>query len=162
MPETKEPELKYLVRVTDTDLDGKMTTLYALSRIRGVGVMFAHAVCRVTQVDGSKRIGALSDSDIKKLDQAIRSPQDAGLPRWLLNRRFDPETGQDKHLLTSDLQFSIENDIKFMKRTKTYKGVRHMLGQPVRGQRTRSNFRVNKGKVMGVKVSAGSKKGGKT
>ena len=161
MAETK-PELKYLVRVADTDLNGKMPIVYALSRIKGVGVVFANAVCRAVNVDGGKRIGALSDDDVKKLDHAVRNPQDAGLPRWLLNRRFDPETGQDKHLLTSDLQFSIENDIKFMKRTKTYKGVRHMLGQPVRGQRTRSNFRVNKGKVMGVRVASGSKKGGKT
>lgn len=161
MAETK-PELKYLVRVADTDLNGKMPTVYALARIKGVGVMFANAVCRITNVDGAKRVGALSDDEVKKLDSAVRNPQDAGLPRWLLNRRFDPETGQDKHFLTSDLQFSIENDIKFMKRTRTYKGVRHMLGQPVRGQRTRSNFRVNKGKVMGVKVASGSKKGGKT
>ncbi len=162
MVENKEPELKYLVRVADTDLNGKMPVVYALARIKGVGYMFANAVCRAVSVDGTKRIGALADEEIKKLDNAIRNPQETGLPRWMLNRRFDPETGQDKHLLTSDLQFAIENDIKFMKKTKTYKGVRHMLGQPVRGQRTRSNFRVNKGKVMGVRVSAGAKKGGKT
>ena len=68
----------------------------------------------------------------------------------MLNRRNDPEDGSDKHLLSSDLKFTVENDIKMMKKIKCYKGVRHSLGQPVRGQRTKSNFRRNKGKVMGV------------
>ncbi|MBI4148303.1 30S ribosomal protein S13 [Candidatus Woesearchaeota archaeon] len=161
-PESKQPELKYLVRVADTDLNGKLTTMYALSRIKGVGVMFANAVCRTTGVNGAARIGMLSDADVKKLDDAVRNPQSAGFPRWLLNRRFEPETGEDKHVIGTDLQFATENDVKFMKKTRTYKGVRHMAGQPVRGQRTRSNFRANKGKVMGVKVSTGAKKGGKT
>jgi small subunit ribosomal protein S13 len=75
----------------------------------------------------------------------------------MVNRRYDYETGQNKHLLSGDLQYTIENDIKMMKKMKCYKGVRHILGQPVRGQRTRSNFRRNKGKVMGVKRSSGAK-----
>jgi ribosomal protein S13 len=49
-----------------------------------------------------------------------------------------------------------------MKKIKCYKGVRHMLGQPVRGQRTRSHFRANKGKAsLGVRLSSGAKKGGR-
>ena len=82
----------------------------------------------------------------------------------MVNRRNDYDTGQNKHLLTGDLQFTVENDIKMMKKMKCYKGVRHILGQPVRGQRTRSNFRRNKGKVMGVRRSSGAKSsaGGKT
>ena len=156
-----EPELRYLVRIADTDLDGKIPLIYALARIKGVGVMYANAVCRVIGIDGTARIGTLSEEQTKKLDNTIRNPKEAGIPRWLYDRRYDPETGEDKHILASDLQFTTENDIKFMKKTKTYKGVRHMAGQPVRGQRTRSNFRVNKGKVMRVKRSAGAKKGGK-
>jgi small subunit ribosomal protein S13 len=46
-----------------------------------------------------------------------------------------------------------------MKRIRSYKGVRHSLGLPVRGQRTRSNFRKNKGKVLGVKRKEGAKAG---
>jgi small subunit ribosomal protein S13 len=38
-----------------------------------------------------------------------------------------------------------------MKKIRSYKGVRHMLGQPVRGQKTKSNFRKNKGSAsLGV------------
>ena len=57
------------------------------------------------------------------------------------------------------LSFTQDNDIKMMKKIKSYKGVRHILGQPVRGQRTKSNFRKNKGKVLGVKRKEGTKPG---
>lgn len=160
----KGPELKHLVRIANTDLDGKKTIAFALSKIRGVGIPFAHAACRVAKVDVTKKTGALSDAEVKKLEEVVKDPIKAGLPAWLVNRRNDYETGQQKHLISADLQFTIENDIKIMKKIKSYKGVRHMLGQPVRGQRTRSNFRKNKGKVMGVRRSASAKAagGGKT
>ncbi|MBI4451157.1 30S ribosomal protein S13, partial [Candidatus Woesearchaeota archaeon] len=127
--------------------------------IRGVGVMFAHAACKILGIDGAQRLGAIPEADIRKLDDVIVNPAKYPLPAWMLNRRFDPETGIDKHLVAGDLQFAQENDIKFMKRIKSYKGIRHMQGAPVRGQRTRSNFRKNKGQVLGVKVRPGAKSG---
>ena len=55
------------------------------------------------------------------------------------------------HLINTDLDLSKDGDIKRMKKVKSYKGLRHTWGLPVRGQRTRSNFRKNKGKVsLGV------------
>ena len=69
----------------------------------------------------------------------------------MMNRRKDLETGQDMHIITTDWDLTIDNDIKKMKKIRSYKGVRHMIGQPVRGQRTKSNFRKNKGKLsLGV------------
>ena len=119
---------------------------------------------RIAKIDIAKKSGALSDSEVKRIEEIVKDPIKAGLPPWLINRRYDPETGQHKHLISGDLQFAIENDMKIMKKIKSYKGVRHILGQPVRGQRTRSNFRKNKGKVLGVRRSASAAKasGGKT
>ncbi len=164
VPAPKGPELKHLVRIANTDIDGKKTISFALSKIKGVGIPFAHAACRIANVDLQKKTGALSDAEVKKIEEVIKDPIKAGLPAWFVNRRYDYETGQHKHLLSGDLQFAIENDIKIMKKIKCYKGVRHMLAQPVRGQRTRSNFRKNKGKVLGVRRSATAKaaSGGKT
>ena len=109
-------------------------------------------------------MGALTDQEVTKIEGAIKDPINEGVPVWMVNRRKDYETGTDKHIITGDLGFQTENDIRLMKKIKCYKGIRHMLGQPVRGQRTRGNFRKNKGKVMGVKRSTGAKKssGGKT
>jgi small subunit ribosomal protein S13 len=139
------PELKHLVRVANTDLDGKKTIAFALSNIKGVGISFANAACRIAGINVNKKAGALSDAEVKKVEEVIKNPSKAGFPPW------------NRHLLSGDLQFTIENDIKTMKKIKCYKGVRHILGQPVRGQRTRSNFRKNKGKVMGVRRSSSAK-----
>lgn len=58
------------------------------------------------------------------------------------------ETGQDLHLTGADLDVARKFDIQKMVDLKTWKGFRHMLGQPVRGQRTRSSFRG--GRIVGV------------
>jgi small subunit ribosomal protein S13 len=153
----KQPELRHLVRIANTDLDGQKSIAYALAKIKGVGIPFAFAACRIVGIDVNKKVGALSDAEVKKVEDVVKDPIKAGMPTWMVNRRNDYETGQNKHLLSGDLQFTIENDIKIMKKIKCYKGVRHILGQPVRGQKTRSNFRKNKGKVMGVRRSSGAK-----
>lgn len=150
-------EFKHLVRIANTDLKGEKAIVYALKDIRGVGVPLAHALCASLGIDGLSKIGNISEADAKKLDEAVKAPAKHGIPNWMLNRQKDLETGEDKHVVTNDLIFNRDNDIKLMKRIKCYKGVRHSLNQPVRGQRTRSNFRANKGKVVGVKT-AGKKK----
>jgi len=156
-----EEQIKHLVRIANTDLDGKKSIAYILSRIKGVGVSFAMAICKAANVDSNKRVGTLNDKEIKLIEELILNPEKANLPKWLYNRRKDLETGLDKHLVGIPLQLAQDNDIKIMKIMKSYKGVRHILGLPVRGQRTRSNFRRNKGKVkLGVKAPA--KKSGKT
>ncbi len=114
--------------------------------------MFANAVCYLAGIDKNKLTGELNDDEVKKLEEVIKNPSKFGMPIWMLNRRKDYETGENKHLLVSDLDFTKENDIKRLKKIKAYRGVRHMFGLPVRGQRTRSNFRPNKGKArLGVK-----------
>jgi small subunit ribosomal protein S13 len=120
----------------------------ALKEIKGVGMVLAHAVCRATNINTEKRVGDLTDSEISKLEDAVKMPLTYGIPTWMLNRRRDPETGEDNHLLTNDLAFAKEQDIKLLRRIKCYRGVRHAVGLPCRGQRTKSNFRPLKGKVQ--------------
>lgn len=145
------PDFKHIVRIANTDLDGKKTILYGLCRIKGVGVMFANAVCITGKIDGKRKLGSLTDGEMQKIDTIIKDPAAHKIPGWLCNRRRDIETGKDLHAVGANLQFLEENDVKMMKKIKSYKGIRHMQGAPVRGQRTRSNFRKNKGSVMGVK-----------
>ena len=157
----EQQELKYFVRIANNDLDGKKPIAQSLTAIKGVGFSFASAVCTVSGIDKGKKTGYLSDEEAKKLEEIIINPAKNGIPAWLFNRRKDPEDNEDKHLITSTLTFVRDNDIKLMKKIKSYKGLRHALGLPVRGQKTRSNFRRNKGKVLGVKTRAGAKEGGK-
>ncbi|MBW2990847.1 30S ribosomal protein S13 [Candidatus Woesearchaeota archaeon] len=160
---TKNPaedkEFKHLVRIANTDIKGQKHVLYALTGIKGVNVMFANAVCRKARVPVTKKAGYLSDDEVKALESVISKPLQAGIPVWMLNRKKDYDSGKDKHLLGGELDFSHEMDIKRMKKTKSYKGLRHQWGLPVRGQKTRSNFRRNKGKgslgVQRKKVRSG-------
>ncbi|MFQ5620641.1 MAG: 30S ribosomal protein S13 [Candidatus Nanoarchaeia archaeon] len=140
---------KHLVRVANTDLDGNKPSIHALLKIKGVGPMFANAVCQVTGVDPQQKVGTIKDEEVAALSAAVENPAKHNIPSWLFNRRNDYETGEDKHLITGDLQFQKENDIKRLKKLKNYRGVRHAFRLPLRGQRTKSNFRRNKSKGKG-------------
>ncbi len=154
-----EKEFRHLVRISNTDLDGNKQIVYALGKIKGVGFQFANMLCTLANISKAKITGDLSDEEIKKLDMLIKDPAKAGSPVWMLNRRRTYEEDSNQHLVTGDLAFAIDNDLKRMKMIKCFRGVRHILGLPVRGQRTKSNFRKNKGKVKGVVKRAGTKPG---
>ncbi|RMF55991.1 30S ribosomal protein S13 [Candidatus Woesearchaeota archaeon] len=156
--EEKKPGFKHIVRIVNTDLDGNKPIVHAMRKIKGVSFMLANAVCALAGVDKQKKTGTLLDPEIKKIDEILKNPKKFGAPSWMLNRRRDYETGEDLHILTTDIKFIRDNDIKRMKMIKSYKGFRHAYGLPVRGQRTKSNFRKNKGKGLGVqkkKVKSG-------
>ena len=151
----EEKGFKHLVRIADTDLDGNKPIYIALSKIKGVGSMFSNMICNTLNIDKSKKSGVLSDDEIRKLDNAIRNPQGLDMPAWILNRRNDYETGEDQHVIGTNLKFVQDNDKKRLQKIKSYRGLRLSWGLPVRGQKTKSNFRKNKGKVQGVKRKKG-------
>ena len=148
-----------IIRLAETNLDATKPVKAAIRRIRGVGFMFSNAVANVCSF-GDKRLGDLSDHELKTLEDIIMNPEKFNIPLWMYNRKKDPVDGKNKHLIASQLELTTKMDINAMKKLKTYKGVRHAIGLPVRGQRTRGSFR--KGKVVGVSRSKGKPgKGGK-
>lgn len=157
---TAEKEFKYLIRIANTDIDGNKAILQALRKIKGISFMFSNAVCNISGIDHSKKAGNLDDAEVKKISEIIENPSKFSIPDWLLNRRKDPDDGTAKHILTGDLKFHNDSDINLLMKMKCYRGIRHSAGLPVRGQRTKANFRKNKGKVsLGVKKKAGAKTG---
>ncbi len=152
MPEKTEgkegKEFRYLVRVVGTDIEGKMLVPYGLSRIPGFGIRTGYALCRLAGIDPRKRIGHLTEEESEKLDSIAEKFHEQQLPSWVLNRRGDLLSGMNMHMVGSDLVMSVREDINLMKKIKSYKGVRHILGLPVRGQRTRTSFRT--GMTVGV------------
>lgn len=147
-----------LFRILGTDIPANMTIYSGLTKIKGVSWTFSNAICNSLKIDKNKKMTELSEQDLKKIIDFIKNP-DPSLPPWLFNRRKDPETGEDKHLVTTDLDLRKGFDIRAMKKMKSYKGIRHIMGQPVRGQRTRGHFR--QGKAIGVqRTKVSSRKGG--
>jgi len=119
-----------------------------LTQIRGVGYMFANTILNLLKINPNQRIGYLSSEQVKSIESIIKNPSASNFPSWFLNRRKDVETGEDKHLITSDIAFTVRNDIEREKTSGSWRGIRHMFGLKVRGQRTRCTGR--KGGAVGV------------
>lgn len=144
----KKEVMKEIVRVSGTDLDGDKPLIHALKKIKGIGHSMSKAICIASGIDGNKRLGSLTESEIKKVEEVIKDPIKFSIPAHLVNRRRNRKTGKDLHITGPDLDVVKKFDIQRMIDIKSYKGIRHMFGLPVRGQRTRSSFR--KGRVVGV------------
>jgi len=169
-PKEKKPEKKRksiegvrgIVRLSEIDLDGNKKLRNALLGVKGIGKSLSKGIVIASGLDGEALLGSLTEEQIKNLEEVIKDPGKYGIPYHMLNRRFDPSTGQHMHLVSSKLSFANRSDIDFMKKIKCYKGVRHELGLPVRGQRTRISFR--KGGIVGVakiKLKPGAAPAGK-
>ncbi|MBW3011598.1 30S ribosomal protein S13 [Candidatus Woesearchaeota archaeon] len=150
-------ELRLIVRVANVDLDGNKPIGYSLKKIKGISFSFASAVCIQANVERTKKTGYLTDEEVKRLNDAIANPAKNKIPLWMLNRRLDYETGENKHLLAADLEFTKSNDIRRYKKIKSRRGMRHAAGLPVRGQKTKAHFRT--GATLGVSRAKGSKTG---
>jgi len=151
----KEKEIKVerpVVRLIDTDIDGSLPIRRAVWKIKGVSFSYGNAVCKVfkevTGIDREFPIGNLNDERLQILEDIIRNPQKYNIPSWLYDRRRDPYDGKDYHLVGDEVKIKMQFDIKREIELGTYRGWRHKLGQPVRGQRTRSHFRT--GQTVGV------------
>ncbi len=142
-------DFRYLVRVAGRDLDGGKKLIVAMSDLRGVGHNFASVIMIRLGLDPRIRLGTLTDEQVKEVEKAIQSAATTSLPKWYYNRRNDPDTGETKQVLGSDLDFIVKGDIDDEKDVRSWKGVRHGLGLKVRGQRTRTTGR--KGRTVGVR-----------
>lgn len=135
-----------LIRILGQDMLGSKGIYVSLTKIKGVSWAIANAVCHNLNLDRRKKVVSLSKEDIKKIEHELMHIK---VPVFMKNRRSDIDTGEDLHLLTTNLDIKREFDIKRLKKIKSYKGIRHSLGLPVRGQKTRSHFRT-KGRAVGV------------
>ena len=137
-----------LIRILGNDIPGEKKTLIGLTQIRGIGYMFANAMLQILKINPDSRIGTLSEDEVSSIEKMIQDPKSQNFPIWFLNRQKDIETGDDMHLVTSDIAFQIRNDVEREKGVFSWRGYRHMYGLKVRGQRTRCTGR--KGGAVGV------------
>jgi len=140
-------EFKHIVRIADTDLDGKKPVVHALTGIKGIGLRMARSIVNHLGINAMTKLGELDDDTINRLKKFVEEEIET-LPSWLLNRRKDYYTGKDLHVLSKDVDFAKMLDIERLIKIKAYRGVRHAKGYKVRGQRTRSTGR--KGMTVGV------------
>ena len=140
-------DFKYIVRIANTDINGEKNVMYGLTTIKGIGLHMASLIIDKTGINRFKKIGDLDDEKIEILQQAVESIGE-NAPDWMLNHRKDIETGKNIHLIGSEIDMKLRDEVNIMKKIRSYRGIRHERGLPVRGQRTRANNR--KGLALGV------------
>jgi len=151
-PEQEEDEdIRYFVRIGQTDLDGTKSVERALTELNGIGHRAARIIAERAGVDRRTVFGKLDDDTIDDIVAGVEGYADE-VPDWMTNHRSDFFTGEGTHETGNDLEMSRRQDINRMQMIDSYKGVRHKRGQKVRGQRTKSTGR-SEG-TIGVNVEA--------
>lgn len=115
-------------RVIGIDIPEKKRLVISLTYIYGVGNHVAEEICQKLNLNPSMRAHALTQDDIARINTLLQSD----------------------YVVEGDLRRQVQNNIKRLINIHAYRGIRHRLGLPVRGQRTRTNSRTRKGKKKTV------------
>lgn len=123
------------MRIVGATIPDNKKIEFSLRYIFGIGTTLAKKIVRDTQIDPNKRAGELTPDELNRLREVIER-----------NYRVEGELRRD-----------IMMHVKRHKDVKTYRGIRHMRGLPVRGQRTKTNSRTRRGNVRRT-MGSGRKK----
>lgn len=120
-----------MARIAGVDLPKDKKIEIALTYIYGIGRTTSKKILGVTKIDPSKRVKDLTEEEISKLREEI----------------------ENKYKVEGDLRQELASNIRRLIEIGCYRGIRHKLGLPVRGQRTRCNARTRKGprKTVGAR-----------
>ncbi len=130
-----------MARIGGVDLPNEKRVEIGLTYIYGIGRVTSNKVLKDTGIDPDTRVKDLSEEQIGKIREYM-----------------------DKNLTTEgELRRVVNMNIKALQEIKSYRGLRHKAGLPVRGQNTKSNARTRKGpkKVGGKKTKQMPAKGKK-
>ena len=147
--EDADEDIRYFVRIGQTDLDGTKSVERALIEMNGIGRRAARIIAEKAEVDRSATLGRLDDDTIDHIVDVVER-FDEYVPGHLTNRQKDFYTGETSHLIGNDVNLSRDQDVNRMRMIRSYKGIRHERGQKVRGQRTKSTGRTEG--TIGVNV----------
>jgi small subunit ribosomal protein S13 len=117
-----------MARISGVNLPLNKQVHIALQYIYGIGDHYADKICKDLNIEKSKRVNSLTDSEVLKIREFI----------------------DEKFTVEGDLRREISLNIKRLRDLGTYRGTRHRKKLPVRGQRTSSNARTRKGKAIAI------------
>jgi small subunit ribosomal protein S13 len=149
--EDEGEDIRYFVRIGQTDLDGTKSVERSLSEMNGIGHRTARIIAQKADIDRRAVFGKLEDDEIDRIVDLVESYADE-VPDWMNNHQDHYFTGETTHEVGNDLDMTRRRDINRMKMIDSYKGTRHKRGQKVRGQRTKSTGRTEG--TIGVNVEA--------
>ncbi len=110
-------------RIAGVDIPEDKKVPYSLAYIFGIGIKSGFKICEKAGVDPEKRVRELTQEEIAKIRQIV----------------------ENDYKVEGELRKEIAMNIRRLIDIGCYRGIRHKLGLPVRGQRTRTNARTRKG-----------------
>ena len=149
------PEFQHILRVLNTNIDGKRKVMFAITKITGIGRRFANLICKKAEIDINRRAGTLTNEEIEKLVAIISNPKQFKVPGWFVNRQKDIVTGKTTQVVVNGLIGKVREDIERLKKIRAHRGIRHYWGVRVRGQHTKTTGR--KGRTVGMPGGAAPK-----
>jgi len=120
-----------MARIAGIDLPPNKKVEYGLTAIFGIGLQTARKIVAEVNINPAKRIKELEEEEVTKIRRCIES----------------------KYRVEGALRAEIGGDIKRLIDIGCYRGIRHRVGLPVRGQRTKTNARTRKGRRKTVAVA---------
>ncbi|XP_063716147.1 small ribosomal subunit protein uS13-like [Symsagittifera roscoffensis] len=144
-----EPEkFQHILRLFNTNIDGKDKISHALTVVRGIGHAYALLVCKKADIHPCKKAGELTEREIEQMTLVINNPLEYKIPHFFLNRRRDIKDGKSGQLISNALDNKLREDLERMKKIRCHRGLRHFWGLRVRGQHTKTTGR--RGRTVGV------------
>lgn len=122
-----------MARIAGVNIPTQKRVPIALTYIHGIGSAKAQEICEKVNIEASRRVNQLSDSEVIQIREAI----------------------DRDYMVEGDLRRERAMNIKRLMDLGCYRGLRHRRGLPVRGQRTHTNARTRKGPAKAI---AGKKK----
>lgn len=117
-----------MARVLGVELPNQKKVFVALRYIYGIGPTRANEILKNTEIDPDKRVKDLAEDEIRKVTQFIN----------------------ENYKIEGELKQEVQKNIKRLVEIGSYRGRRHRLGLPVRGQRSKTNARTRKGRKPGI------------
>merc|ERR1711959_359603 len=137
-------EFVHIIRLLNTNIDGKENIMYALTKIRGIGRRFANIICKKGEVDMSRRAGEFTTEQMERLMEIVANPQAYKIPRWFLNCQKEYKTGTYSQVTTTQIDSLTRDTLERLKKIRSHRGIRHYWGVRVRGQHTKTSGRGGK------------------
>merc|ERR1712133_188970 len=82
-------KFQHILRILNTNIDGRIKVMFAITSIKGVGRRYANIVLKKADIEVTKRAGELSDEEVEKLITIMANPRQYKIPDWFLNRQKD-------------------------------------------------------------------------
>lgn len=112
-----------MARISGIELQDSWKVDYALTNITGIGWSLSKKILGDLKIDTSKRVSDLTTDEISNIASSLE-----GIPT------------------EGELARQVKGNVSRLRQISTYRGIRHMKGLPVRGQRTKTNARTKRGK----------------